>query len=501
MIRRHVVEALTKLIIRRGLQFGTTNVRVVAYLYPQVQLIQSARVNACNISPKQRTGSYMDMQAPCGLESDPLVEIDIPMERDDHGLSSSSLPSVVAVPEDGASTSVLIDARNEKEKLKRAKKKAKKPRGRKKKPKVLEGIDDLMAELPFAGTEVWKDLDFATSERLKKKRKFGESAESEEDAEKKKKKKRQPTNRPNYFVSIPITNPEIRAGVEAVQAAVIQRDPRLSRALIPPATLHITLLVTHLENEEQVTAACCALEESRRGVCEALGAEQELLLPFSGVSSFRNEVAFIPLATGGHCNTLTHLAEAVRRTFVERGIAVTDDKAFKPHLTFMKLSRAPKLRSQGIKKLDPALYSEFCEQAFGIERVSSIDLCSMLKRKGPDGHFHREKTITFGARKPADEEELARVSRRVVDEAVQRAVQQYLEETQETETETQHSNGDAPPPKEAPASPNANSTNTPTGNNPNATTTTTMPSSTSPTATQQQQQQQQPPTINANANK
>ncbi|KAL2082496.1 hypothetical protein ACEWY4_022314 [Coilia grayii] len=319
------------------------------------------------------------------------------MEHDDHGLSSASVPSFDTVPEDSASSSVQGDVSIEKEKAKRAKKNVKKPRGRKKKPKVLKCADDLMAELPFSGTEVWKELEFTTSERLKKKRKIGESAENEEDADKKKKKKE--SNRPNYFVSIPITNPEIRAGVEEVQAAVIQRDPRLSRALIPTGSLHITLLVTHLASQDQVDSAACALDHSRQSVSELLEGG-ELVLPFCGVTSFKNEVVFVRIAEGEHITKLTQIAEAVRRTFVERGIAVTDEKAFKPHLTFMKLSRAPKLRSQGIKKLDPELYAEFSQQQFGDESVSRIDLCSMLKKKSPDGYFHREKTITFGQLSP-----------------------------------------------------------------------------------------------------
>lgn len=36
----------------------------------------------------------------------------------------------------------------------------------------------------------------------------------------------------------------------------------------------------------------------------------------------------------------------VRKTFEEKGLSSGDGKAFKPHLTFMKLSKAPKLRSQ-----------------------------------------------------------------------------------------------------------------------------------------------------------
>ncbi len=38
--------------------------------------------------------------------------------------------------------------------------------------------------------------------------------------------------------------------------------------------------------------------------------------------------------------------ESIRKAFEEQGIASGDDKAFKPHLTFLKLSRAPKLRKQ-----------------------------------------------------------------------------------------------------------------------------------------------------------
>ncbi|XP_041952119.1 A-kinase anchor protein 7 isoform X4 [Alosa sapidissima] len=330
-----------------------------------------------------------------------------------------------------------------------------------------------MAELPFAGTKVWKDLEFTSSERLKKKRKIGESGESEEDGDKKKKKKKKESHRPNYFVSIPITNPQIKAEVEAVQAAVIRRDPRLSRALIPTGSLHITLLVTHLGSQEQVDSAACALDHSRQSVLELLEG-RELVLPFSGVTSFKNEVVFVQLTEGEHVDKLTEIAEAVRRTFVERGIAVTDDKAFKPHLTFMKLSRAPKLRSQGIKKLDPELYTEFSQQRFGDETLSRLDLCSMLKKKSPDGYFHREKSVSFdltqrahrasrtsGKKHPEpDDEELVSLSKRLVDDAVLRAVQQYMEETQQSNGAAQ-TKGEGPTPTPSPTAtqPPANTLN------------------------------------------
>ncbi|CAB1340255.1 unnamed protein product, partial [Coregonus sp. 'balchen'] len=269
--------------------------------------------------------------------------------------------------------------------VKRIKKKPKKPRGRKHKSKSSECSDNFMSELPFTSTAIWKDLGFTKPEaKLKIKRKRGASGrvESEEDADTKKKKE---TQRPNYFVSIPITNPK---------ALVMQRDSRLTRALVPVGSLHITLLVTHLASQEEVNLAACAVAQMKAELQDLLRG-RELILPFHGIGHFRNEVAFVELAQGEHLATLAQITGVVRKTFEEKGLSSGDGKAFKPHLTFMKLSKAPKLRSQGVKKLDPELYSDYAQHHFGDERVIRLDLCSMLKKKMPDGYYHQEASVTF----------------------------------------------------------------------------------------------------------
>ncbi|MBN3303626.1 AKA7G protein, partial [Amia calva] len=202
--------------------------------------------------------------------------------------------------------------------------------------------------------------------------------------------------------------------------------------MIPVGSLHITLLVTHLGNEEEVNMAGCAVTELKELLPDLLQGK-ELVLPFSGIAHFRNEVAFVQLAEGEHVKTLQNVAEAVRKAFEEKGILTGDSKAFKPHLTFMKLSRAPKLRNQGIKKLDPTLYENFEHHMFGEETLSRLDLCSMLKKKTPDGYFHCEASITLGEKRVAepDDDELVSLSKRLVENAVLKAVQQYLEETQQ----------------------------------------------------------------------
>ncbi|XP_059211989.1 A-kinase anchor protein 7-like isoform X1 [Centropristis striata] len=305
----------------------------------------------------------------------------------------------------------------------------------KKQLKSADTMDNFMSELPFSLTSptTWKELGFSSSETTQKKRKrkrgdSGGRVDSEEDADKKKKKKE--SQRPNYFVSIPITNTQISSAVSEVQEAILQQEPRLAKAMIPVPTLHITLLVTHLASQEQVDLAASMLSQLKPSLAELLGG-RNLVLPFSGISHFRKEVVFVGLAPGQHRHTLDSLAELLRSRFEEQGLLQEGNRGFEPHLTIMKLSRASKLRSQGIKRVDPALYSNYTNKFFGDQTVERVDLCSMLKKKQQDGYYHTETSLQLGGRRRSepDEAELLRVSRRLVEDAVNRALQQYKQET------------------------------------------------------------------------
>ncbi|XP_067337673.1 A-kinase anchor protein 7 isoform X2 [Channa argus] len=329
----------------------------------------------------------------------------------------------------------VADTRLNEKKKKKRKTRSEKKKLMKKKLKSADSLESLMLELPFALTSptTWKELGFPNPEstQKKRKRKRGDVAgrvESEEDGDNKKKKRT--SQRPNYFLSIPITNTEINSGVIEVQEAVLQKEPRLAKAMIPVPTLHITLLVTHLANQEQVDLAATVLAQIEPSLVELLGS-RDLILPFSGISHFRKEVVFVGLAPGQHRHTLESLAELLRNRFEEHGLLQGDNRGFEPHLTIMKLSRASKLRSQGIKRVDPALYSNYTNKVFGDQMVERVDLCSMLKKKQQDGYYHTETSLHLGGRRRSepDEAELLRVSRRLVEDAVNRALQQYKQET------------------------------------------------------------------------
>ncbi|XP_078068988.1 A kinase (PRKA) anchor protein 7 isoform X2 [Mustelus asterias] len=293
------------------------------------------------------------------------------------------------------------DVPEETQKTVKKEKKRLKPRKRKKNAAAApkNEISYLLAELPFSQAEIREEYGFTTeSEKIsKKKRKRTLGGENEEDVSRKKKKKAHP----NYFLSIPITNPKIVDGIKAVQDIAVQTDERLSKAMIPVPCLHVTIFVMYLANEMEVIKAVNAVEECKEMVQKILQGTQ-LALRIEGIADFRGEVVFAQLVQNEHLTTLAHIAETVKTRFQANGILTGDSKAFKPHLTFMKLSRAPKLRHQGIKKFSPELYKKFEDHYFGDEIVTCLHLCSMLKRKQPNGYYHCETSVAVGKKRDSD---------------------------------------------------------------------------------------------------
>ncbi|XP_074675205.1 A-kinase anchoring protein 7 isoform X9 [Strix aluco] len=305
-----------------------------------------------------------------------------------------------------------------------------------KEPCPADLVESLMAEMPFVDTDIEDEFVIhATSEiNTKNKRKRTTGKEIEDSSERKKKKKKQ--YRPNYFISLPITNPEITGSIQAVQDAIIQKDQRLSKAMVRSGSLHVTMLVMHLSNEEEISIAVGALSDSKDFV-EDLLKGKKVDLSFQGIDHFRNEVGFVKLAENDHTTKLTEIAETMRKIFQEKGILTGEERAFKPHLTFMKLSKSTQLRKQ-VKKIDSSLYEDFKRHYFGDEILHRLDLCSMLKKKQPNGYYYCESSIVFGEKHAAepDDAELVSLSKRLVENAVLKAVQQYLEETQNKTRQT-----------------------------------------------------------------
>ncbi|XP_068023993.1 A-kinase anchoring protein 7 isoform X2 [Melanerpes formicivorus] len=286
-------------------------------------------------------------------------------------------------------------------------------------PCPAELVQALMAEMPFGDTDIEEELIVhASSERdTKKRKKRTAGKEPEEGAERVRKKKKQ--TQPNYFISLPITNPEITGRIQAVQDAITQKDQRLSKAMVRAGSFHVTMLLMHLATEEEINLAVGALSDSKDFV-EDLLQGKPLDLSFEGIDHFSNAVGFVKLADNDHTAVLKEIAETLKKVFQEKGIVAGEGRAFYPHLTFMKLSKSPQLRKE-VKKIDSRLYEEFKSLCFGEEVLHRLDLCSMLKKKQPNGYYYCESSIVLGESHGAAS----------VQEALQRETQALLSRLQQ----------------------------------------------------------------------
>ncbi|NXR28641.1 AKA7G protein, partial [Cinclus mexicanus] len=212
--------------------------------------------------------------------------------------------------------------------------------------------------------------------------------------------KKRPRQAPNYFVAIPITDDQILDRIEDVQELIFSKEPDLSRALLPVQTMHLTIIVAHLGTEEEVKKAVLALKQSKTKVEDILQGK-DLNLTFRGIGEFNNQVLYVKMLEEEQ-KMLNRIAEAVEECFIEMNLDISGSKDFKPHLTFLKLSKASRLRRRGFRKICTDLYKEYEDSHFGTEVFSQIDLCAMRKKKQESGYYYCECSINVGS---SDKEE------------------------------------------------------------------------------------------------
>ncbi|XP_064290150.1 uncharacterized protein LOC135308724 isoform X3 [Passer domesticus] len=221
-----------------------------------------------------------------------------------------------------------------------------------------------------------------------------------------KQSKKRPRESPNYFVAIPITDDQILDRIEDVQELILSKEPDLSRALLPVQTMHLTIIVAHLGTEEEVKKAVLALKQSKTKVEDILQGK-DLNLTFHGIGEFNNQVLYVKMLEEDQ-KMLNRITEAVEECFIEMNLDISGSKGFKPHLTFLKLSRASRLRRRGFRKICTDLYKEYEDSHFGTEVFSRIDLCAMHKKKQESAYYYCECSINVGSssREESKEQEI-----------------------------------------------------------------------------------------------
>ncbi|XP_063218122.1 A-kinase anchor protein 7-like [Bacillus rossius redtenbacheri] len=199
--------------------------------------------------------------------------------------------------------------------------------------------------------------------------------------------KRKMVVRPNYFVGIQVSNPEVHRAVRGLQEKIVAAQPELRSTVIPTATLHVTLAVAHLPDPAHVARAAEVMKESL-SVNRDLYNNPPVCLMFSGVKTFKNQVLFADIEGGESLLRIAGLAQALEESFEESGLVLPSRKSFQPHLTILKLSKDFGLKRKGILKITPSLYSDDRSMHFGQQVVRSVQLLSMNKPKDANGYYY-----------------------------------------------------------------------------------------------------------------
>ncbi|NWS72683.1 AKA7G protein, partial [Crotophaga sulcirostris] len=183
--------------------------------------------------------------------------------------------------------------------------------------------------------------------------------------------------------------------IEDVQELIFTKEPDLLRALLPVQTMHLTIILAHLGTEEEIKRAVLALKQSKSKVEDILQGK-DLNMTFHGIGQFNNQVIYVKMLEEDE-KMLSKIAEAVEECFKEMNLDILGSKDFKPHLTFLKLSKAPRLKRRGFRKLFSDLCKEYEDCFFGTEVLGQIDLCAMHKKKQESGYYFCECSINVGS--------------------------------------------------------------------------------------------------------
>lgn len=192
------------------------------------------------------------------------------------------------------------------------------------------------------------------------------------------------TKRPNVFLAVPLDCPALLSSLQEVAAACEAHQKDLGRLRIPSQKIHITLLVTNVQEEELPQAREIVERTLRDKVVRDL-AETSFEVELKGVGSFGNRVVFAKIEKG--ILQLKKLNEAFHVAFKDAGFEC-DPRPYAPHVTLLKVM------GRNREGIPSAAYGEFTERVFGSQTVRRVDLLSMTKWSDGGGYY-REGEYNF----------------------------------------------------------------------------------------------------------
>lgn len=190
--------------------------------------------------------------------------------------------------------------------------------------------------------------------------------------------------RPNHFVCIQITNPEIISRIGELQE-IFASGQGMSEGILPVGLLHITLCMLRISTEEAKEKAMEVMKNALPDLVSALSSQSKIVL--EGLGTFRDRLVYAKIKE--HAG-ITWLARILEKKFQDAGISTPGNHGeFVAHSTIFKLTR-PMARKLGVRYLDRGMTVPYHAKHFGMQQVENIVLCSADRNNlGEDGFYRR----------------------------------------------------------------------------------------------------------------
>lgn len=249
------------------------------------------------------------------------------------------------------------------------------------------------------------------------------------------------SERPNYFVSLRVSNPAVLASLHAVQDALVAHDARYAPFLVPRGTFHLTLSLLCIANDEEADTALRVLRECVPRIKQLLYGDvaqqpqssssssvafsAPLSLTFHGMSSFGDRVVFANVSRDDSRARLNRVAMLLSDAFDEAGVGCLANRRSAPKPRSNKQQeRGDKSALAGSKDLAAVVHAAQQERAqagageveaftphLTIAKMSRVGPQSYRqdknKRKNKAAHQPRVQVQNTGVEELADERDAA----------------------------------------------------------------------------------------------
>ncbi|XP_041350523.1 uncharacterized protein LOC121369483 [Gigantopelta aegis] len=206
-----------------------------------------------------------------------------------------------------------------------------------------------------------------------------------------KKKTRADSLRPNHFIAIRFSNPDIGNAVEKVIDEMAEHNPVYREACYNRHDIHLTLCTLALYSQDQIDQAVKALQAVKPELVEHAAKK---LLNIEGVSEFDDcKVLYGQIQSP---QVLLKLHALLEGRLQKEGVTLTDTcNQYTPHMTIGNITQRFRHKNPTVKKFPEDLIKKFKHLKFGLQKVEGIHLCKMGNERRKDGFYTCLTEIIF----------------------------------------------------------------------------------------------------------